>query len=114
MDCIFCKIVKGELPSETVFESDAARVIKDIHPKAPVHLLIIPKAHIKSIAHLEKEHEVTAAELLYAAKNVAQKLGLTSYKLVFNVGKDAGQTVDHLHLHLLGEWTNADNRSIDV
>lgn len=114
MDCIFCKIIKNELPSQRVFENESLIVIKDIHPKAPIHVLVIPKAHIESIAHLERGHETVVAELLYAAKNVAEDLELKGYKLVFNVGKEGGQAVDHLHLHLLGGWTNSEEKSIYV
>lgn len=104
MACIFCKIGSGELPSQTVFEDGDVRVFKDIHPKAPVHLLVIPKEHIESIAHLEERHEKIAGKLLFAAKEVAAAHGLKGYKLAFNVGREGGQEVDHLHLHVLGGW----------
>ena len=103
-ECIFCKITKKDLPSEIVFEDEEVVVFKDIHPKAPVHLLIVPKEHIESIAHLEANHSDIIAKIIYRAKDAAKKVGLKGYKLVFNVGREGGQLVDHLHLHLLGGW----------
>ena len=103
-DCLFCKIGNGEIPSDTVFEDDMVRVFKDIHPKAPVHLLVIPKMHIQSIAHLEENHSDVISHMLYRAKEVAARAGLHGYKLVFNVGREGGQVIDHLHLHILGGW----------
>ena len=103
MDCIFCKISKKEIPSDFLFENDKLSVFKDIHPSAPVHYLVVPKEHIQSIAHLEGNHRDILADLIYAAKDAANKLGLKGYKLVFNVGREGGQIIDHLHLHLLAK-----------
>ena len=103
-DCLFCKIAKNEFGSETVFEDGEVKVFKDIHPKAPTHLLVIPKIHIQSIAHLEANHNDIITKLIYTAKNVAKSLDLPGYKLVFNVGREGGQVIDHLHLHILGGW----------
>lgn len=103
-DCVFCKIAQGELKSETIFEDGHVRVFKDIHPKAPVHLLVVPKEHIQSIAHLEDNHSGIIAKLIYTAKHVAASEGLKGYKLLFNVGREGGQEVDHLHLHIMGGW----------
>lgn len=111
MDCIFCKIAKKEIPSDLVFENKDLIVFKDINPSAPVHYLVVPKEHIQSIAHLEGNHKDILASLIYTAKDEAKKLGLKGYKLVFNVGREGGQVVDHLHLHLLGGWKN--NGDID-
>ncbi len=108
MDCIFCKIAAGEAPSETIFEDADVRVFKNIHPSAPIHFLVIPKKHIQSIAHLERDHGDIVAKLIYAAKDAAQELGLAGYKLAFNVGREGGQVIDHLHLHLLGGWKKGD------
>jgi histidine triad (HIT) family protein len=105
MNCIFCKIVKKEIPSEFALETDNLVAFKDIKPSAPVHYLVVPKDHIQSIAHLEDNHKDVLAELIYSAKKLAEKLGLKGYKLVFNVGKEGGQIIDHLHLHLLGGWS---------
>ena len=102
--CIFCKMAKNEIPSEAIFEDNDVKVFKDIKPSAPVHFLVIPKQHIQSIAHLEANHNEIISKLIYTAKAVAKDSGLTGYKLVFNVGREGGQVIDHLHLHLLGGW----------
>lgn len=112
MDCLFCKIGAGEIPSDTVFENSQIKIFKDIHPKAPVHLLVIPKMHIASIAHLEADHSGIIAQLMYAAKDAARGAGLAGYKLVFNVGREGGQVVDHLHLHILGGWSSEGNKEL--
>lgn len=104
MDCIFCKIAKGEIASDVVYDDDTVKAFEDINPKAPVHILVIPKRHIQSIAHLEVDHNDVIARLIYTAKNVAGQKRLKGYKLVFNVGREGGQVIDHLHLHLLGGW----------
>ena len=96
MDCLFCKIGSGELASDTVFEDNDVRVFQDLHPKAPVHLLIIPKIHIPSIAHLQENHNAIIAHMIFTAKHVAQAKGLKGFKLVFNVGREGGQVIDHL------------------
>ena len=109
-DCLFCKIGEGSVPSDTVFEDESVKVFKDIHPKAPVHLLVIPKSHVDSVMNLEPAHAEMVSSLIYAAKKIARELGLAGYKLVFNVGREGGQVIDHLHLHLLGGWSGrADN-----
>ena len=104
MSCIFCKIVKKEIPSEICYQDEKILAFKDIAPKAPVHLLIIPKKHILSVDHLGKRDRELIGELFLVAKKLARKFKVdkTGYRLIFNVGKDAGQTIDHLHLHLLG------------
>lgn len=104
MDCIFCKIARKEIPTEFFYENDLAVVFKDIRPSAPVHFLVVSKEHVQSVAHLEGNHRDVIAAIIYAAKETAKKLGLKGYKLVFNVGKEGGQVIDHLHLHLLGGW----------
>lgn len=111
MKCIFCSIAKKEISSDIVFEDGNLMFFKDIKPSAPVHYLVVPKEHIQSIAHLEGNHKDVLASLIYSAKDEAKKLGLKGYKLVFNVGREGGQVVDHLHLHLLGGWKN--NGDID-
>lgn len=105
MDCIFCKITKKEIPADILFENKDLIIIKDVNPSAPIHYLVIPKEHIQSIAHLEGNHKDVLASLIYAAKDAAKKSGLRGYKLVFNVGREGGQVIDHLHLHLLGGWS---------
>ncbi|OHA01411.1 MAG: histidine triad nucleotide-binding protein [Candidatus Sungbacteria bacterium RIFCSPLOWO2_02_FULL_48_13b] len=103
-DCLFCKIAQGVVPSDTVFEDEAIKAFRDIRPSAPIHILVIPKEHIESVANLEENHADLVARLVYAAKNIASTMGLVGYKLVFNVGRDGGQVIDHLHLHLLAGW----------
>lgn len=104
INCIFCKIVKKEVPSDVLRESENAVIFKDIHPSAPVHYLIVPKKHISSIKEIVHQDEVLLGHLVHIAKEAADMLNLSGYKLVFNVGRDGGQIVDHLHLHLLGGW----------
>lgn len=103
-NCIFCKIINKELPSKTIFESENIIAFKDIYPKAPVHILIVPKVHIPSVNNLELKDGGLIGEMVLTAQKIAreQKLDEKGYRLILNVGKDAGQTVDHLHLHLLG------------
>ena len=101
MDCVFCKIIKKELPSTIVFESDSVLAFEDINPKAPVHILIVPKKHIVSFAALENEDKNLIADLMFAAKEIAKAKNLKGYKLIINVGREGGQIIDHLHLHLL-------------
>lgn len=102
--CIFCKIIKKEIPSEIVYEDDEVVAFEDIEPVAPVHLLIIPKKHIISVNHLDPEDCGLIGKLFLTSKKMAQKKGIaeSGYRLVFNIGRDSGQTVDHLHLHLIG------------
>jgi len=104
MDCIFCKVVNKEIPSFMLYEDDEIVVIKDIEPKAPVHLLIIPKKHIPSLNQLEPEDKELIGKLVLVGKEMAKNQGVneSGYRLTFNVGKDSGQTINHLHLHLLG------------
>jgi len=101
MECLFCKIIKKEIPSEIIYENDKVIVFKDIHPKAEVHLLILPKKHIVSVNHLEEEDKELMGELISTAQKIAKEKKLTGYKLIINVGREAGQIIDHLHLHLL-------------
>jgi len=110
-DCLFCKIVEKEISSEEILENDSFLAIRDIHPKAPVHILVLPKRHIVSAWHLGETDAKLAGGLILFANNVAQKLGIAKgYKLVFNVGRDGGQVIDHLHLHVLGGWKNDHER----
>ncbi|OGI61147.1 histidine triad nucleotide-binding protein [Candidatus Nomurabacteria bacterium RIFCSPHIGHO2_01_FULL_39_9] len=104
MDCIFCKIAKKELNSEVVYEDDDIIAFNDINPSAPVHILVVPKEHIESIAHLNGNHQGIISKIIFTAKKIAEDKKLVGYKLVFNVGREGGQIIDHLHLHLLGGW----------
>ncbi len=103
-ECLFCGIIAGSLPSKKVFENEEVVVIHDLHPKAPVHVLIIPKKHIVSANDLSESDQNLAGKLLLAAKRVAGDLGVAQngYKIIINTGKDGGQLIGHLHLHLLG------------
>lgn len=102
MDCVFCKIAKKERTEDMVYEDDELFAIKDINPKAPVHLLIIPKQHIASVREMGREKGELVSEMIFLAKRLAEEKNLEGYKLLFNVGKDGGQIIEHLHLHLLG------------
>jgi len=106
MGCLFCKIIKKSIPSEIVLEDGKFICFKDINPKAPIHLLIVPKKHLSSLERLRKEHKWLAGEMMLFAKKAAAKQGVSKkgYKLVLNVGKGAGQAIGHLHLHLLSGW----------
>jgi len=100
-DCLFCNIAEKKVPSDIVFEDEKFVVFKDIHPKADVHLLIIPRKHIHSIDHVELEDKELMGELILTAQKVARQHKLAGYKLHFNVGREGGQVIDHIHLHLM-------------
>ena len=104
--CIFCKIARKEVPADIIYESENVIAFKDIEPKAPFHVLIIPKKHIASVKELKEEDKNLAGELILTAKKIAEQKGLSGYKLVFNVGRDGGQIIDHIHLHLLAGKIN--------
>lgn len=101
--CIFCRIVSGEIPADVVHESATTIAFRDLQPQAPTHILIIPRGHYPHAAALAAHEPATAAHLLDAAREIAEQEGLDSgYRMVFNTGPDAHQTVFHVHLHLLG------------
>ncbi len=100
--CIFCQIINKELPSTIVYEDEQVIAFNDINPSADVHVLIVPKKHIDSIMELEEADEKLAGHLLTVAHKIAKEKNLKGYKLQFNVGKEGGQIIFHLHLHLLG------------
>jgi len=99
--CLFCKIVNKEVPADIVYEDRNFLAFKDINPVAPVHILIIPKKHIPSVDHVKIEDKELMGELILAAQKIAREKKLKGYKLIINVGREGGQVVDHLHLHLL-------------
>lgn len=102
-DCLFCKIVKKEIPSGIVFENDKLLAFEDINPQAPTHILIIPKEHFASLKEIPEEKKDILAELLLAARLIAEEKGLSrGYRVVLNTGKESGQAVFHIHFHLLG------------
>ena len=104
--CIFCEIVDGKTDTNKLYETDDLVVFKDINPHAPVHLLVVPKKHIRSINELSPTDDTLVAALIKAGKHMAQESGVaqSGYKLVFNVEWGGGQRIFHLHLHLLGGW----------
>ena len=103
-DCLFCKIIKGEIPSTKVYEDEFVYAFKDINPEAPVHILVVPKKHIESVNGIEEAYENIIGKIFLAIKKIAKEQGLAErgYRVVSNCGKDAGQTVMHLHFHILG------------
>lgn len=102
-DCLFCKIIKGEVPSSKVYEDEEILAFKDIQPAAPIHILVIPKKHITSLAHLEKEDEAVIGKIYTVMNQIAEEQGFrqNGYRVIVNCGKDGGQEVMHLHFHLL-------------
>ncbi len=102
-DCLFCKIIEGEIPSEKVYEDDSLYAFEDIEPQAPVHILIIPKKHFKSLSHMNEEDEAVMGRALHLAAKLAEEKNLDNgYRVVINTGEEGGQSVDHCHVHLLG------------
>lgn len=101
--CIFCKIVAGEIPSKKVYEDEEILAFHDVNPQAPVHVLVIPKAHIPSAAAITPENSSLVARIFEKIPAIAQELGLTDgFRVITNCGKDACQSVPHLHFHILG------------
>ena len=105
-NCLFCRISRGETSTEFLFENDTLVVFKDINPAAPVHLLIVPKNHIRSINDLTVSDQPILAEMIMVAKDMAarQKIDRSGYRLFINVERGGGQVIFHLHLHLIGGW----------
>ena len=106
MNCTFCEIVSGKTSTHFLFENDKVVVFKDINPHAPVHLLIVPKKHIRSINDLNDDEREIVSEMIMVAKQMAKKMAVykTGYRLFFNVERGGGQVIFHLHLHLIGGW----------
>lgn len=102
-DCIFCKIISKQIPSEFIYEDDLCVAFNDIHPKAKHHILIVPKAHIPAISDIEESNSALVGHLIYVAKKLGVEKNLEHYRLQFNVGRGAGQEVFHIHLHLLSD-----------
>ena len=102
-DCLFCKIVKGDIPSSKVYEDELCLAFYDIDPQAPTHFLVIPKAHIGSVSEVNEENAAVVAHIFQVIPQIAKAEGLENgYRIVSNCGPDAGQTVQHLHFHILG------------
>ncbi len=103
MDCLFCKIINGEIPSSKVYENENVLAFKDINPNAKVHILVIPKKHIDSINCVNEDNIQTVAEVIKAIPIVAKECGLSDgYRVITNVGENGGQSVKHIHFHILG------------
>lgn len=106
MDCIFCKIIKGEIPGKFVYRDTHVVAFHDISPKAPVHVLVVPVKHIESVREITPEDQELMGLIMLKVKEIAEKLGIAEagYKLVVNNGRASGQLVFHVHIHLLGGW----------
>jgi histidine triad (HIT) family protein len=103
MNCLFCKIVEGQIPSTAVYQDELAYAFADINPKAPVHVLIVPREHFDSLDEAGQDKRALLGHLLWAAAEIARQKGLANgYRVLVNTGPDGGQTVNHLHLHLMG------------
>lgn len=103
-DCLFCKMMSGQMKADALYDDDEVFVIRDINPRAPVHLLVIPKEHIPDARHVGREHGPTLARMMQVSHEMAQKerVDHRGYRLALNVGDDAGMTISHLHMHLVG------------
>ena len=102
-DCLFCRIIRGEIPSSKVYEDETVYAFRDIAPQAPTHILVVPKAHIASVAEVTEENSAVIAHIFEVISHIAREEGLTQgYRVVSNCGEHAGQTVHHLHFHILG------------
>ena len=103
-DCIFCKIIKKEIPATIVYEDDEVIAFKDIHPITPVHILVIPKKHISSLVDLKKEDEAVIGKIYSVINKIAEQEGIRDkgFRVIVNCGEDGGQVVKHVHFHLLG------------
>jgi len=103
-NCLFCRILNGDIPADVIYEADAAIAFRDINPQAPTHVLIIPRKHISTINDLDENDRETVGELFLAAREIASREGLSEpgYRVVMNCNEGAGQSVFHIHLHLLG------------
>ena len=103
-DCLFCKMIAGEIPCDIVYENESVFAFRDIDPKAPTHILLIPRKHIRSINELGESERNLAGELLLTAKKIAKDEGIdeSGFRTIFNTNSDGGQTVFHIHMHILG------------
>jgi len=106
-DCLFCKIIRGEKAAEFIYKGERVVAFHDIRPQAPVHILIVPRKHIRSINDLTEEDHAVISALIYRAREIAKSKGIdrSGYRLVFNVEQGGGQYIFHLHLHLIGGWS---------
>lgn len=103
-DCLFCNIIKGKIPSTLIYEDDKVIAFNDINPQAPVHYLVIPKEHIDSLDSINEYNKDLMGHIIFVASKLAKEQGLSSgYRIINNCGVDGGQTVDHIHFHILGK-----------
>ena len=102
-DCLFCKIIAGEIPSSKLYEDNLCYAFNDIAPQAPTHFLVIPKTHIASISEIDDSNSAVAGHVLSVIAQLAKELGMESYRVVSNIGEQAGQSVRHLHFHVLSD-----------
>ncbi len=105
-NCTFCQIIQGKKPGQILYQDESLIVIKDIYPHAPVHVLIVPKKHIRSLNDLTEEDKDILSDMIFRGKEMAKELSISSagYKLIFNVERGGGQVIFHLHMHLVGGW----------
>lgn len=101
-DCLFCQMASGKIPVNKLYEDDHIFVIKDIAPKAKVHLLVIPKLHIDSLTHTEEAHSALLGRMMVSLQHFAKEQGITAFRTIINTGKEGGQQIFHLHIHVLG------------
>ena len=103
-DCLFCKIIRREIPASIMYEDDRVLAFNDINPQGPTHVLVVPKEHIASLNELTSDHDAIVGELVRRAAAIAKERGISAggYRVLFNTNRDAGQTVFHIHLHLIG------------
>ena len=105
MDCTFCQIIERRKPAEIIYEDGDVLVFKDIHPSAPVHMLIVPRIHVETLNSLDEGSAGIVSKMVLTAKNIAELYKIQSgYRLVINCGREAGQVIFHLHMHLMGGW----------
>lgn len=104
--CIFCKIVSGAIPSKKIYEDDDVIVFNDINPSARVHFLIVPKLHVESLLNCDSQHQALLGRMLLLAPKIAKEQGLAGFKTLINTGREGGQEVFHLHVHVLGGGEN--------
>lgn len=100
--CVFCEIINGNIPSTKVYEDDMVLAFKDLNPVAPVHVLVVPKTHIENVNDINEENSIYVQKVFEAMPKIAKECGISSYRVINNCGADAGQTVMHLHFHLVG------------
>lgn len=100
--CVFCEIINGNIPSTKVYEDDMVLAFKDLNPVAPVHVLVVPKTHIENVNGINEDNSIYVQKVFEAMPKIAQQCGISSYRIINNCGADAGQTVMHLHFHLVG------------